>query len=630
MSFLFTWLLWSAAVILPAIAAMYFFKRRHRELKVSALFLWINPSELTGGGRRLSRIEKNILLLIELLIAALLICAAAGPGCGEHRNINQAVVILDSSASMSAIPESGGQTVKAKASAEIVKRLRALSPFSCTVIQSGRESRITASSLTDIPAVEKALEKWEASSPPHDFEPAFQLGIQLAGKHGHVFFCTDSMPPKTGGDTEFYGKPSRVEWLAFGSPSDNAALTGASRKKSSDGKGEEIFAVAANYSGREIQAEMRLDTVPLASGAKAETIGLKKISIPPGERVNVTFKIPAVTDIPYRLTLSPGGALAADDTAILVPDYRPAVKICPSLKKNPDMAKLIEKTFSSLPPGAAVISAADSCNLLLTDETALISAIQRDAWSMLFESGDGSGKDTVSFNGPYILAKAHFLLDGINLEGIRWSVPSGAGERKPFPGAGIVSCGENMLIAEVGAGVSSESLNFVMRYVPERSNLHKTVSWPVMMNNLVRARAAALPGLENRNIRSGESARAFFPDVKVIGISHVPSDGTPVRKIPMTYSKAVFTLDEPGLYSVAKDGGGILALVSCNFFYPEESDMRKCISGAAAAENNPENQIVNKVRFQRDESWIFLLSALALCILRAFIAGRREKEVNQW
>src|ERR671933_168356 len=85
---------------LPALAAIYWLRNRHRRLVVSSLMLWLDPREAREGGTRIRRPQTPLLFFLELLVLLLLVLAAAGPHVHTAEGTRPLVVVLDDSFSM--------------------------------------------------------------------------------------------------------------------------------------------------------------------------------------------------------------------------------------------------------------------------------------------------------------------------------------------------------------------------------------------------------------------------------------------------------------------------------------------------------------------------------------------------
>ena len=118
-------LLW-ALPIGGLIVLMYILKLRRRDVVVSSTFLWSQVIRDVQANSPFQKLRKNLLLLLQLIIASLVIFALAKPFFRSiamgGRNI---VIVVDTSASMSATDVSPSRIEVAKTKAHaIVRQMR--------------------------------------------------------------------------------------------------------------------------------------------------------------------------------------------------------------------------------------------------------------------------------------------------------------------------------------------------------------------------------------------------------------------------------------------------------------------------------------------------------------------------
>ncbi len=93
--------LWGLAVALPAITALYFLKLRRQEQVVSSTLLWKRSVYDLRVNAPIQMIKRNLLLLLQLLIASLIIVGLARPFTELMRaQGRRAALVIDCSASM--------------------------------------------------------------------------------------------------------------------------------------------------------------------------------------------------------------------------------------------------------------------------------------------------------------------------------------------------------------------------------------------------------------------------------------------------------------------------------------------------------------------------------------------------
>lgn len=91
------------ALVPPLILLLYFLKLRRMPLEVPSTYLWTRTIEDLHVNSIWQKLRKNLLLLLQLMVAILLLLACLRPGCsGEDLAGDRFVFLIDNSASMSA------------------------------------------------------------------------------------------------------------------------------------------------------------------------------------------------------------------------------------------------------------------------------------------------------------------------------------------------------------------------------------------------------------------------------------------------------------------------------------------------------------------------------------------------
>lgn len=610
MSFLFPWAWWGLLAA-PLLVAFYLLRRRHRPLPVGALFLWQSPKLKTGGGRRLSRLEHALLLLLELLLVVLLVLAAVGPGCRWQRRVHRVAVVLDDSASMGARVGLDAKSAAEAAGDWLQAELYAHRPFECAVIASGNPPRLASTSLTHLKDVAATLQDWHPRQPTHDLGAALRLARQAVGENGHVLLLTDHAPAEE-------TAPPGVHVRAFGQPCGNVGITAATRESDPVANRETLVVEAATYgpvTGNR--------TLECRHGDRL----LARRELPPSDagsgfcEFRETFEWNGILAGAVEIRLVGDDALAEDDRALLLPENRAPVRVQTAFADaRPDLARLFAQTINAL--GGTVVGVTSRPHLLIVDDPSQIPAPQPNAppaWTLLITD---DGDDVRRHFGPYVLAKRHPLCQYLDLTGLRWAAsPSGLGEGEFVP---LISSADMPLLGEFpGLG---EAREFRMSFQPDGSNLQHSPAWPVLIHNLVRARRAALPGFLSPNLRAGQEAvyRA------------APEAGTEERHVSVSEMAAgqerlvqqgrfrgrtwSFSSPVAGLFAASFGGQeDAREWIAFQFACPEESDLRL----AAAGEwGRPDAFAQLAGTTWRDDAWMFLLAALAVGFLHLY-AGTR-------
>src|SRR5947209_11127896 len=115
----------AAGVAVPALLILYFLKLRRREMPVSSTLLWKKAIQDLQVNAPFQKLRRNLLLLLQLLLLALLCLALSRPVANFTPGAAKLTVILiDRSASMSAIEDFAGS--KHSRLEEAKKQARAL------------------------------------------------------------------------------------------------------------------------------------------------------------------------------------------------------------------------------------------------------------------------------------------------------------------------------------------------------------------------------------------------------------------------------------------------------------------------------------------------------------------------
>ena len=108
-------------VALPVIVAFYMLRLRRRDVPVGSTFLWQQLVRDIEANAPWQRLRFSWLLLLQLLIAALVVIAAARPFATVHSELAANVVlVIDTSASMGATDAAGPRIEAARAAARTV------------------------------------------------------------------------------------------------------------------------------------------------------------------------------------------------------------------------------------------------------------------------------------------------------------------------------------------------------------------------------------------------------------------------------------------------------------------------------------------------------------------------------
>ena len=528
---------------LPGVAAIYMLRTRSRRHVVSSLMLWADQRRARAGGLKFQRIQTPLLLFLELLIVAMLVLAAAGLKVPTDRNIRPLVIVLDDSFSMRA---GGNNSPRALARKAIQTELDTGRHHPVQFVLAsdrpgtlGRPARTTQRAMA-------ALAGWTCRAPTADLQSAVALASALseandgAGK-ARILIVTDHPPTDDPG-------PGDLRWLALGRARANIAFTAAVRSQR-DGRQQCLIEVT-NFA-----VDKRTATLTIHGLDRPQQ---RTAVLPAGATHAIRLDVPEAAGV-VRASLADDD-LPADNSLMLLPQPQRSVRVDLSIADNALRVDLARAMTASR---RALITAAKP-TLLITDQSPA-PTVGPDTWLVQFVAE----AEADAYVGPFVVDRTHPLTEGLSLAGQVWA----AGKGPPPPGRTIVAAGNAPLITERHRPGGRREICIRLR--PDISTLQDSSNWPVLISNLLEYRAAALPGMEQANVRLGARARVALADAART-VTVIDPDGRE-GKSPVSDRSASITARSPGLHTVI--AGPAEYRFAANTLAPAESDLRACVTG---------------------------------------------------
>jgi len=294
------------AALLPVILAMYLLKLRRTERVVSSTYLWQRMVRDVEANAPWQRLRHNLLLYLQLLILALLVLALARPfSWAEGRGGQATILVLDTSASMSATDASPTRLDAARAQArQIVDGLP--DDARVTVIAAGQQARVLLSSSLDRRQAHLALDRVRPEVGGSDMAAALELASAVAARQPDTEIAVLS-----DGRVEL---PQRlalrgnVRYLPLGTSGDNQAVGALSVRSMPGGQYLAAFVQVANYGESGVERRLAL----YADGQLANAYDL---DLPAhGQRAVVAEQLPPETEV-VEARLLGADVLSLDDRA---------------------------------------------------------------------------------------------------------------------------------------------------------------------------------------------------------------------------------------------------------------------------------------------------------------------------
>ena len=296
-------------IALPIIVAFYMLRLRRRDVPVGSTFLWQQLIRDVEANAPWQRLRFSWLLLVQLLIAAIVVAAAARPFSTVESDLAANVVlIVDTSASMATSTDDEDRMALARERArDVVERLPVGGRI--TVVAAADTANVLVSETDDTAAALEAIDGITATQLPGDLTDAFALSSALAQRDADstVVVVTDAAGdelPDVG-----VGAPVLVERI--GSTDANQAIAALSALRSAGGAQLDLFVAVSNPSS--VEATRRLEVY-----ADGELVDARELTIPPGQRSEALVStVPAAATV-VEARLAGSDALLTDDRAFAV------------------------------------------------------------------------------------------------------------------------------------------------------------------------------------------------------------------------------------------------------------------------------------------------------------------------
>ena len=303
--------LWGLLAI-PCLILLYLLRVRRRDHPVSTILLWQRSAPTLAASRPSRRIERSVLLLLQILATVALVTALARPSIVERgAGGGDVLLVLDLSLSMRARDVAPTRFDRARDEAmEIVAHLRPGQRAGLITAGPRPLVRVTPTEDRDrLVAALRELQPWDASG---DVAGAVRLAAaHPLGPGGRIVAWTD------GARGPLPALP-RVAYRILGSSDDNVGITAFRALR--DPRGAEALVRVENFGTRSRR-------VPLEVTHDGATTYRAVLDLPPGASRTVVFPITAAGRFTARLAVH--DILPDDDsaTAILDPAPLPSVLV---------------------------------------------------------------------------------------------------------------------------------------------------------------------------------------------------------------------------------------------------------------------------------------------------------------
>ncbi|OGO34646.1 MAG: hypothetical protein A2Z16_09435 [Chloroflexi bacterium RBG_16_54_18] len=243
-------------LLLPLIVVLYLLKLRRFERRVSSTYLWRRMVRDLEANAPWQRLQRNLLLFLQLLFLSTLIFALARPYImsGEFSG-QSAILIVDTSASMAATDVAPSRLENAKQ--QINHRVSSLAhDVPITFITAGIQARVLAASSLDRRQISQIIQNLHVEMGGSDIETALQLASAIAARQ--PLTVIDIYSDGGAAIPTNLAVNGQLRFVSIGSSGANQAITRLLLETSPGGEDTTAFIQVVNYSDEEVHRRLKV------------------------------------------------------------------------------------------------------------------------------------------------------------------------------------------------------------------------------------------------------------------------------------------------------------------------------------------------------------------------------------
>lgn len=360
--------LWGLCV-LPIIVLLYMLRTRRQAVPVSTLILWQRARRDLAAQRPARRLERSLLLLLQLLAAALIVLALAKPQLSLSGGQIPTAVIIDTSASMQATDET---PTRFGAAIRRAQQVVGAASGPVMIIEAGPRPRIVTPFL-EPGAARAALAQMRPTDGPGRLEQALTLalGQRVGGTRPRVQVFTDRAGNAMPG----------VTYHVVGSGSRNVGIFGINVER--DARGSVLIVQVQNAGDRSERVpvivsmgdrrvhERTIDVRAHAVASVAVPVaasGVARVELAVRDLLPVDNVAHAIVGTPPPRVIVAGSSdrVLTEALASIPVRFSPAQRVTPEALASADVVVLNRTPPVELPPGNYLLLGTTAPNLPLT------------------------------------------------------------------------------------------------------------------------------------------------------------------------------------------------------------------------------------------------------------------------
>lgn len=247
------------AAALPVIVLFYLLKLRRVRHDVPSNLLWKRAAEDLHANAPFQKLRRNLLLLLQLIIAALLVLGLARPFMNlRASHARNTVLLIDNSASMNTRDEAGNSSRLASAKEQAIRHVRSMAPGESAMLTSFSDKAAVLVQFTqDKTALESAIKALPATDLPTQPADALSM-VQSLAKPANaeiILFSDGAFPPAS----VQLSPSTRCKFVKLGTRSRNAGIVALDiRRPPENSKEFQVFATVRNYSDEPLKGRLEV------------------------------------------------------------------------------------------------------------------------------------------------------------------------------------------------------------------------------------------------------------------------------------------------------------------------------------------------------------------------------------
>lgn len=541
---------------------LYLLKPKREELRVPSTFLWRQALEEVQANAPWQKLRRNLLLLLQLLVLALLVVALARPLLrSDNVPGGELVLVLDTSTSMAATDAGGGSRFEAAR-----ERIRSLAGELAqgrrvALITAGPSPRLLAGPTTDRNAVLGALSQLGAPYGESNLRDATILARAVAGRLADptIILVGDggqvsAAPP---------GVPYPVRFEPVRGSGANAGILALSAR--SGVAGRQLWASIGNYG----QAR----TARLSLSVDGKLVDARDVALSQDGVQGVEFnELPQGTVVEARLNAK--DALEADNAAWFVDTGGPPVRVLLHGTASPFLERALSlldgvEVFKSaagavVEPGYDVyILSGDLPEKLPSGNLLLLGPSNS---SLLPVTGRAEGVTVSSQKDDNLLLRFVNLATTNIGKMVRLAPPDWM---ETLASAGDPSAGAGRPLPVLVAGENEGRRVAALAFEPEDSDLPLQVAFPVLIDNLMRYLRPQPGAVAQGALSPGEPVQL---PASLGAVTVTAPDGKHARVDGGATGGAYTTTSLPGVYEL-RGADGVVSRFAVNAGSQNESQI---------------------------------------------------------